>query len=109
MWNCKTCGVEGEQNFYKSQKWYCKACWNKRTIQAGKDKLTLLREERGGKCERCGYDKCLGALEFHHLNPTVKEFHLGTRRGVNIDMLREELAKCQMLCANCHREVHSGD
>ena len=30
--------------------------------------------KRGGKCERCGYNANLSALEFHHKNPEEKEF-----------------------------------
>lgn len=36
-------------------------------------------ELKGGKCERCGYDKCLDALEFHHINPEEKEIKLGNK------------------------------
>ena len=32
----------------------------------------------GGKCSICGYDRCIEALEFHHTNPDVKEFKLGS-------------------------------
>jgi hypothetical protein len=64
---------------------------------------------KGGACAVCGYDKCVDALEFHHLDPTEKDFGIGsgghTRRWVDVV---PELDKCVMLCANCHREVHSG-
>lgn len=103
---CRTCGVEGEENFYKSAKYQCKSCWNKRTAQSQKDKVKQLKEEYGGKCSRCGYDKCIDALEFHHLDPTVKEFHLGEARGLKIETLRAELDKCELVCRNCHTEIH---
>ena len=106
MWNCKTCGVEGEEHFYKAQKWYCKTCWNKRTAQSQKDKVRILKQEVGGKCVRCGYDKCFDALDFHHIDPTQKEFHLGNSRGFNAEKLRAELAKCMLVCRNCHAEIH---
>jgi len=60
---------------------------------------------KGGKCSRCGYNKCLDALEFHHRNPVEKEFQISssyTRAWIHIE---KELDKCDMLCANCHREV----
>jgi hypothetical protein len=106
MWVCKTCEVAGEINFYKTQKWYCKTCWNKKTAQAGKDKVSHLKSEYGGKCVKCGYDKCVDALEFHHVDPTVKEFHLGEARGRNIKTLKKELEKCILVCRNCHTEIH---
>lgn len=33
-------------------------------------------EYKGGKCQICGYNKCTGALEFHHLDPTKKDFNI---------------------------------
>lgn len=62
----------------------------------------------GGKCQNCGYDKCIQALEFHHINPEEKEFSFGTNTNRNWEATREELKKCILLCANCHREAHFG-
>ena len=64
---------------------------------------------KGGKCEKCGYDKCIGALQFHHLEPNTKDFEVSARyNGGHLDMqlLYQEVDKCQMLCANCHSEIH---
>ena len=63
----------------------------------------------GGGCQHCGYDKCLAALEFHHLNPNEKEFSI-SRIGVTVkltDRIKKELAKGILLCSNCHRETHN--
>jgi len=62
---------------------------------------------KGGKCALCGYDKCLQALEFHHVNGGGKDFGIsakGYTRSWN--QVKSELDKCILLCANCHREVH---
>ena len=71
-------------------------------------KLELI-EEKGGKCEICGYDKNIAALDFHHLNPETKSFQLDSRHLSNttIVKLREEADKCILVCANCHREIHN--
>ena len=61
---------------------------------------------KGGCCERCGYDRCNSALEFHHLNPNEKDFGIGTYKVLSWDKLKNELDKCVMVCANCHREIH---
>jgi hypothetical protein len=61
----------------------------------------------GGKCGICGYNRCIGALDFHHLNPSEKEFSL-TASTASRQVFVEELRKCVCLCSNCHREVHSG-
>ena len=105
-YKCRTCDVEGEENFYKTAKYQCKKCWNRRTADKQIQKVKDLKEEYGGKCVRCGYDKYLGALEFHHTDPTVKEFHLGEARGRKVEVLRQELDKCELVCRNCHAEIH---
>lgn len=60
----------------------------------------------GGACEICGYDKCLAALEAHHVDPRIKDFNISDVSS--IDRIERELIKCVLLCANCHREVHDG-
>jgi hypothetical protein len=69
-----------------------------------------LVEGMGGKCVICGYSKCKAALDFHHIDPNEKEFALGAARGsiLNWEKLVEEVKKCALLCANCHREIHEG-
>jgi predicted nucleic acid-binding Zn ribbon protein len=61
----------------------------------------------GGKCSRCGYNKNYSALEFHHLDPSIKSFNLSGRKFSNttLDKLTNEIQKCILLCANCHREI----
>lgn len=63
-------------------------------------------EYLGGRCEICGYNKCPEALDFHHKDPTTKEFGLGSFKIKNWEKIKKELDKCQLLCANCHRELH---
>jgi len=61
-----------------------------------------------GKCSRCGYSKYLEVLEFHHRDPSQKLFGIGQRgltRGW--ERVRAEIEKCDLLCANCHRELHA--
>ena len=64
----------------------------------------------GGKCGECGYDKCTEALELHHLDPDKKEFSFGSIRAnpKRWENIVDELRKCVVLCANCHREYHAG-
>ena len=72
---------------------------------------THLSNLRGGSCEICGYNKNLAALEFHHIDRTTKESQLDSRTLSNSNMkwIMSEFEKCMVLCANCHREVHSPD
>lgn len=62
----------------------------------------------GDKCQCCGYDKCLSALDFHHLNPSEKDFNFNSNANRSWEATRKEIAKCILVCANCHREIHAG-
>jgi hypothetical protein len=64
-------------------------------------------EYKGGRCENCGYDRCIEALEFHHRESSHKDFSI-SQKGYTRSWkkVRTELDKCKLLCANCHREVH---
>jgi len=64
-------------------------------------------EYLGGKCDKCGYDKCIDALEFHH-QIGKKDFGISSKGYTRSwNRVKQELKKCVLLCANCHREVHS--
>ena len=66
-------------------------------------KKKILVDEAGGKCERCGYNEHLAALDFDHLDPTEKSNEVGLLLSMKIETARAEAAKCRLLCANCHR------
>ncbi len=64
---------------------------------------------KGSKCELCGYDRWLEALEFHHPDGEAKEFGVSSRGYTRSwERVKAELDKCVLLCANCHREIHAG-
>jgi hypothetical protein len=65
--------------------------------------------EAGGCCRVCGFAKYIGALQFHHVDPTCKDFSV-SREGVtrSLERARQEARKCVLLCANCHAMVEGG-
>jgi Homeodomain-like domain-containing protein len=68
-----------------------------------------LIEARGGACERCGYDEHPAALQFHHLEPNLKEFSISNKGGtIAFARLQEEAEKCILVCANCHALLEWG-
>lgn len=108
----KYCPVHGntEFHFYESSghggQWKCLKCETELSIlKKQKYKLKMI-EYKGNKCERCGYDKNITALEFHHLDPSTKKFTISDTHR-NWEELKKELDKCILLCANCHREIHN--
>lgn len=56
-------------------------------------------------CSCCGYNKSASALEWHHVNDD-KDFHPSYGLALSWEAYLEEVKKCTLLCANCHREVH---
>lgn len=64
----------------------------------------------GGVCVKCGYRKSISALTFHHRNPLEKSFEIskGLTSKKSLSKLVDEAKKCDLLCANCHFELHDG-
>lgn len=93
----------------KVSRWRCKKCT---VVAVQKRRLKIKKmavEYKGGKCQNCGYDKYYGALDFHHLDESKKEFAISQYgHSRSWERVKKELDKCIMLCSNCHREVHGG-
>lgn len=93
----------------QDNKFCSKNCKNKYYVNRRRKNIKCLAvEHKGGKCEKCGYDKCIDALEFHHKDATKKDFGIaadGYTRSIKIVL--EEADKCALLCSNCHREEHA--
>jgi len=69
----------------------------------------ILVEDAGGACVLCGYEKCVAALEFHHVDPAGKAFSIGMHGLTrSLEKARREAKKCVLLCSNCHAEVEAG-
>lgn len=117
---CAICNQEFETIKYGGARKYCFDCSPRVITNDNKERaasITTIRHAikkqlvkyKGGKCECCGYDRCIGALQFHHTNQEEKEFDLCNRYNggsVNMEALYAEADKCQLLCANCHAEKH---
>lgn len=87
----------------------CTRCRGEAVARRRRRVKEILLEEAGGRCVMCGYDRCVRALQFHHLNPSQKSF--GISRGgitMSIDRARLEAAKCILVCGNCHAELEAG-
>jgi len=97
-------------NGRKNQFWtYCKECERiRKKQQLINFKHQCLNYKNQFSCSVCGYDKNVTALDFHHVNSNDKDFTISSVRKLLIDdSIKKELDKCQVLCSNCHREIHS--
>jgi len=94
----------GSQTHYR-----CARCVVEAVTDRRRKVKEILVDEAGGQCAVCGYQDCIGLLQFHHVDPATKRFHLG-REGAtrSIEKARTEAKKCILLCANCHAEVEHG-
>jgi hypothetical protein len=74
----------------------------------GKERKKLLVEYKGNCCSVCGYNKSIRALQFHHRNPDEKSFELSSNeiKSKNWELVLKEADKCDLVCANCHCEIH---
>lgn len=110
---CPKCQTEKNRDeFYnkrnnKDCSSYCKECTKQDVLERQRKLKKNCVDYKGGRCVECGYNKCLGALDFHHINPEEKEFSIGKFKLNSFDdKMKIELDKCVLLCSNCHREKH---
>ena len=107
----RDCARHGRTAFVLEGRGYyrCKLCRTEQVIRHRRRLKQLLVAEAGGACALCGYDRHLGALQFHHLDPRSKRLQI-SQNGVtlSLDTIREEVRKCVLLCSNCHAEVEGG-
>jgi transposase-like protein len=106
----RECPKHGRSAFQRTSSggYRCLRCRSAAVTRRRRKVKRILVEEAGGACLICGYDRCVAALEFHHLDPTEKRFALSLRGARSLESLRAEARKCVLLCANCHCEVELG-
>jgi hypothetical protein len=106
MYPCDIHGLTKPQKFLKYFR--CGKCRNgdkRDKYRAVKQKAV---EYLGGCCVRCQYNECNAALDFHHLDPSEKDFSFAGSHKL-WETVKPELDKCILLCSNCHREYHAGE
>ena len=119
MKECKICKQEKTLDQYyrhtakgkNGQQWpyydcYCKKCRSDYQAERKRDLKIKAIEYLGGCCHHCGLIDDPRVYDFHHLDPSEKEFSLGQIGCRSFDKIKVELDKCILLCANCHRKEH---
>jgi len=80
--------------------------YDKQRQARGRKYLQQIKTEKG--CAKCGYNEHPAALDFNHLDPSKKSFNIASCASLSLNLLDAEIAKCEILCANCHR-IHTYD
>lgn len=60
----------------------------------------IMLEYLGEKCIVCGVED---SLQFDHIEPSNKLYNVTEKLLINLDELKKELNKCQLLCKDCHK------
>lgn len=108
---CRNCKEKLEKTEFENGSRICKNC---RKISKNKYRKNKTEEFNKKKeslgCAICGYNRCGASLEFHHVDPSTKIATIAWMLGKNKNKkdLNLELAKCCLLCSNCHGEFHAG-
>lgn len=120
---CPSCGeIKPRTEFYKAVKRgkrvhgsWCKKCMKRQVLERQRKNKERYVKQKGGCCQAvidgrlCGFNTYYGALEFHHVDPNEKDSKISslTRRADSPEV-QAELAKCVLVCSNCHRMIHAG-
>lgn len=105
---CRDCGRE---YLYDRQKGHnktrCNTCRTMERKRRLKKKLVALK---GGCCQSpdCDYSRAVEGLDFHHIDASAKLFTIAANTNRSWSSLVAEVAKCHLVCATCHREIHAG-
>jgi 5-methylcytosine-specific restriction endonuclease McrA len=107
--SCSTHGITRFVRYGATDSFRCERCRKERVAARRRRVKEILVEEAGGRCVLCGYDRYVGALQFHHVDAASKSFGIALH-GVarSLARSRAEASKCVLLCANCHAEVGGG-
>lgn len=114
MKRCNNCGKDKDEGeFYPrgdkngSPGAWCKTCHKARAKRRAVRFKQRCVDYKGKDCIRCGYNRCIAALEFHHRDPSEKDFKISlTRNQYRWEQVKLELDKCDLVCSNCHKELH---
>ena len=94
----------------KSQEYYIenKEKYKKRNKESRKRNKEYVNDYKikNGGCARCGYNKHPCAIDFHHEDSKKENISRLVKSAASIETIEEEISKCILLCAICHREEH---
>lgn len=103
---CSVCGcVKSPEDFY-GRRTVCKECVCAQAREKYHQKMRALNDyKKTLSCSKCG-DNRFYLLEFHHIDPSKKDYSISDNTNAKFETILKEIEKCIPLCANCHREFH---
>lgn len=103
---CLQCGqIKFVSDFYDKRQ-ICKECTKENErIKYHKKKEQVIEYKSGLRCKKCGENRFY-LLDFHHLDPSQKDYTISHNSRIKFENLMKEIDKCILLCSNCHREFH---
>ncbi len=107
----RICGIHGESKHFPRPdgSFRCGKCASAWVIRSRQKKKQRLVDSFGGKCIVCGYNKYVGALDFHHKDRKTKSFALSVKGLCYAwETVLQEAEKCVLVCKNCHSEIEAG-
>ena len=108
---CSQCHLEKDaiEDYYWSNghtRNICKDCVKENERRKYNERVKWLSDyKRTLKCKKCGESRYY-LLDFHHRNPNDKKYCISDSSRSSKETLMNEIKKCDVLCANCHREWH---
>jgi len=121
MRKCTKCGRNLPDTMFDENRHQCKDCRKAYRKQRRLEHpeihraQALRRQKKNGDwllskktpCIICGESEPM-CIDFHHIDPSEKDFTIGQKRNIDKNILQKEIDKCVCLCANCHRKIHAG-
>ena len=102
---CKQCSREYQNSRYQKHYKEKELKRTKDRRQRNRDMIQEIKSQSG--CQKCN-ENDPACLDFHHLDPEEKEYVISEMTGWGRQTILNEIAKCIVVCANCHRKIHAG-
>lgn len=103
---CTICNLSKLRSEFSDTESRCKPCLNNIIRQKRIEFKQSCLDYLTPYCVECKYDKCIAALQFHHIDKSIKDFDISRFRLTDFEKVKKELDKCIVLCSNCHAENH---
>ena len=103
---CRECSNARSKQYYASNSEHHKKVIAQRNRCIRKNNRSKLDAFKVQGCSLCN-EKDVCCLDFHHVSED-KDYAVSNMVGLSWKKILEEISKCILVCANCHRKLHAG-